>query len=57
MVTFYAIAGKLDMMCVRATDPRPCPKYGKIYRSTHTLRTHMEDKHTVSYNNSSKSPF
>ena len=45
------------MMRVRATDPRPCPKCGKIYRSAHTLRTHMEDKHTVSYNNSSKSPF
>ena len=37
------------MMRVRATDPRPCPKCGKIYRSAHTLRTHMEDKHTVSY--------
>jgi hypothetical protein len=35
------------MMRVRATDPRPCPKCGKIYRSAHTLRTHMEDKHTV----------
>ncbi len=34
-------------MRVRATDPRPCPKCGKIYRSAHTLRTHMEDKHTV----------
>lgn len=32
---------------VRATDPRPCPKCGKIYRSAHTLRTHLEDKHTV----------
>ena len=32
---------------VRATDPRPCPKCGKIYRSAHTLRTHMEDKHTL----------
>lgn len=37
----------LDMMRVRATDPRPCPKCGKIYRSAHTLRTHLEDKHTV----------
>ena len=35
------------MMRVRATDPRPCPKCGKIYRSAHTLRTHMEDKHTL----------
>lgn len=35
------------MMRIRATDPRPCPKCGKIYRSAHTLRTHMEDKHTV----------
>ena len=35
------------MMRVRATDPRPCPKCNKIYRSAHTLRTHMEDKHTV----------
>ncbi|QQP35804.1 Putative LOC100117648, partial [Caligus rogercresseyi] len=34
-------------MRVRATDPRPCPKCGKIYRSAHTLRTHMEDKHTI----------
>eukprot|EP00095_Tigriopus_kingsejongensis_P009938 maker-scaffold1000_size72005-snap-gene-0.11 protein:Tk09938 transcript:maker-scaffold1000_size72005-snap-gene-0.11-mRNA-1 annotation:"protein abrupt-like isoform x1" len=41
------LAGKLDMMRVRATDPRPCPKCGKIYRSAHTLRTHMEDKHTI----------
>lgn len=32
---------------VRATDPRPCPKCGKIYRSAHTLRTHLEDKHTI----------
>ncbi|XP_076762534.1 protein abrupt isoform X2 [Xylocopa sonorina] len=37
----------LDMIRVRATDPRPCPKCGKIYRSAHTLRTHLEDKHTV----------
>ncbi|XP_059089315.1 protein abrupt-like isoform X2 [Tigriopus californicus] len=43
----HAVAGKLDMMRVRATDPRPCPKCGKIYRSAHTLRTHMEDKHTI----------
>uniref|UniRef100_A0A0K2UCI3 Putative LOC100117648 [Nasonia vitripennis] n=2 Tax=Lepeophtheirus salmonis TaxID=72036 RepID=A0A0K2UCI3_LEPSM len=41
------IGGKLEMMRVRATDPRPCPKCSKIYRSAHTLRTHMEDKHTV----------
>lgn len=37
----------LDLMRVRATDPRPCPKCGKIYRSAHTLRTHLEDKHTI----------
>ncbi|XP_020279392.1 protein abrupt-like isoform X1 [Pseudomyrmex gracilis] len=37
----------LEMMRVRATDPRPCPKCGKMYRSAHTLRTHLEDKHTV----------
>nr|XP_012229542.1 PREDICTED: protein abrupt isoform X1 [Linepithema humile] len=37
----------LELMRVRATDPRPCPKCGKIYRSAHTLRTHLEDKHTV----------
>ncbi|XP_074028739.1 BTB/POZ-zinc finger protein abrupt [Leptinotarsa decemlineata] len=37
----------LDMLKVRATDPRPCPKCGKIYRSAHTLRTHLEDKHTI----------
>ncbi|XP_028043758.1 protein abrupt isoform X2 [Bombyx mandarina] len=36
-----------DILRVRATDPRPCPKCGKIYRSAHTLRTHLEDKHTV----------
>ena len=42
-----SVAGKLEMMRVRATDPRPCPKCGKIYRSAHTLRTHMEDKHTL----------
>ena len=41
------VGGKLEMMRVRATDPRPCPKCGKIYRSAHTLRTHMEDKHTI----------
>lgn len=37
----------IEMTRVRATDPRPCPKCGKIYRSAHTLRTHLEDKHTV----------
>jgi len=42
-----SVGGKLEMMRVRATDPRPCPRCGKIYRSAHTLRTHMEDKHTV----------
>ncbi|XP_022919185.1 protein abrupt isoform X2 [Onthophagus taurus] len=44
--TFGARRG-MDVMRVRATDPRPCPKCGKIYRSAHTLRTHLEDKHTV----------
>lgn len=46
---FVCVAARrgLDMMRVRATDPRPCPKCGKIYRSAHTLRTHLEDKHTV----------
>jgi hypothetical protein len=44
---FFGVGGKLDMMRVRATDPRPCPKCGKVYRSAHTLRTHMEDKHTL----------
>lgn len=45
---FLAVSRRgLDMMRVRATDPRPCPKCGKIYRSAHTLRTHLEDKHTV----------
>lgn len=37
----------LELIRVRATDPRPCPKCGKIYRSAHTLRTHLEDKHTI----------
>lgn len=37
----------MDLIRVRATDPRPCPKCGKMYRSAHTLRTHLEDKHTV----------
>jgi len=37
----------MEVLRVRATDPRPCPKCGKIYRSAHTLRTHLEDKHTV----------
>ncbi|XP_050458311.1 protein abrupt isoform X2 [Cataglyphis hispanica] len=36
-----------ELIRVRATDPRPCPKCGKMYRSAHTLRTHLEDKHTV----------
>ncbi|XP_076377374.1 protein abrupt isoform X1 [Megalopta genalis] len=43
----YVARRGLDMTRVRATDPRPCPKCGKIYRSAHTLRTHLEDKHTV----------
>lgn len=43
----YVARRGLDMMRVRATDPRPCPQCGKIYRSAHTLRTHLEDKHTV----------
>ena len=47
-VTGFAVSRRsLDMMRVRATDPRPCPKCGKIYRSAHTLRTHLEDKHTI----------
>lgn len=46
-VLFTVSRRGLDMMRVRATDPRPCPKCGKIYRSAHTLRTHLEDKHTV----------
>lgn len=48
-VNLFSILGSrrsLEMR-VRATDPRPCPKCGKIYRSAHTLRTHLEDKHTV----------
>ena len=28
-----SVGGKLEMMRVRATDPRPCPKCGKIYRN------------------------
>ncbi|XP_053983341.1 protein abrupt isoform X1 [Hylaeus anthracinus] len=43
----YVARRGLDMTRVRATDPRPCPKCGKIYRSAHTLRTHLEDKHTI----------
>ncbi|XP_060810714.1 protein abrupt [Amyelois transitella] len=43
----YACRRNQDLLRVRATDPRPCPKCGKIYRSAHTLRTHLEDKHTV----------
>ncbi|XP_012541872.1 protein abrupt isoform X1 [Monomorium pharaonis] len=43
----YVTRRSLDMIRVRATDPRPCPKCGKMYRSAHTLRTHLEDKHTV----------
>ena len=46
-VLFLVSRRSLDMMRVRATDPRPCPKCGKIYRSAHTLRTHLEDKHTI----------
>lgn len=46
-VYFVAARRSLEMMRVRATDPRPCPKCGKIYRSAHTLRTHLEDKHTI----------
>ncbi|XP_037912363.1 protein abrupt isoform X3 [Hermetia illucens] len=41
------VSRRIHEMRVRATDPRPCPKCGKIYRSAHTLRTHLEDKHTV----------
>ncbi|KAI8125869.1 Protein abrupt [Lucilia cuprina] len=43
----FAVTRRSLEMRVRATDPRPCPKCGKIYRSAHTLRTHLEDKHTV----------
>ncbi|XP_052758566.1 protein abrupt [Galleria mellonella] len=43
----YGCRRNQDLLRVRATDPRPCPKCGKIYRSAHTLRTHLEDKHTV----------
>ncbi|XP_014203275.1 protein abrupt isoform X1 [Copidosoma floridanum] len=43
----YGRRNNLDIMRVRATDPRPCPKCKKIYRSAHTLRTHLEDKHTI----------
>ncbi|XP_029165823.1 protein abrupt-like isoform X1 [Nylanderia fulva] len=43
----YVSRRAMDMVRVRATDPRPCPKCGKMYRSAHTLRTHLEDKHTV----------
>ncbi|XP_072748984.1 protein abrupt isoform X2 [Anoplolepis gracilipes] len=43
----YVSRRGVDLMRVRATDPRPCPKCGKMYRSAHTLRTHLEDKHTV----------
>lgn len=45
---FHTTVSRRQMeMRVRATDPRPCPKCGKIYRSAHTLRTHLEDKHTL----------
>ncbi|XP_011263254.1 protein abrupt isoform X3 [Camponotus floridanus] len=43
----YVSRRGVDLIRVRATDPRPCPKCGKMYRSAHTLRTHLEDKHTV----------
>lgn len=46
-VVFISVTRRSLEMRVRATDPRPCPKCGKIYRSAHTLRTHLEDKHTV----------
>lgn len=37
----------LEMMFrLRATDPRPCNICGKTYKNAHTLRTHMEDKHS-----------
>ncbi|XP_055680372.1 protein abrupt isoform X4 [Lutzomyia longipalpis] len=45
--SIFAVSRRSLEMRVRATDPRPCPKCGKIYRSAHTLRTHLEDKHTV----------
>ncbi|CAL4075182.1 unnamed protein product, partial [Meganyctiphanes norvegica] len=37
---------RFDFYRVRATDPRPCHLCGKIYKNAHTLRTHMEDKHS-----------
>lgn len=37
---------RFDFYRVRATDPRPCHICGKIYKNAHTLRTHMEDKHS-----------
>lgn len=37
---------RFDFYRVRATDPRPCQLCGKIYKNAHTLRTHMEDKHS-----------
>ncbi|XP_043488874.1 protein abrupt isoform X2 [Polistes fuscatus] len=43
----YVMRRAMEANRVRATDPRPCPQCGKIYRSAHTLRTHLEDKHTV----------
>ncbi|XP_014608762.1 PREDICTED: protein abrupt-like isoform X2 [Polistes canadensis] len=43
----YVMRRAMEANRVRATDPRPCPKCGKIYRSAHTLRTHLEDKHTI----------
>lgn len=46
-VLLFIVSRRSLEMRVRATDPRPCPKCGKIYRSAHTLRTHLEDKHTV----------
>jgi uncharacterized C2H2 Zn-finger protein len=46
IIKFTVSRRQLEMR-VRATDPRPCPKCGKIYRSAHTLRTHLEDKHTI----------
>lgn len=48
MLIRHYLAGRprFDFYRVRATDPRPCHICGKIYKNAHTLRTHMEDKHS-----------
>ena len=37
LTTPVSVGGKLKMMRVRTTDPRPCPKCGKIYRNGVTI--------------------